>query len=147
VEHWETFAIIYFCSWPAPYRSSIPIDLRGRHLVKLNGDLVSVEAHKLLSEVPAGSEYFRLESLLNLRTETFEMEDGTRGEHYPSAPRYRFANKVLARLYTSRMFTAGMVFRRGCFLGDTTRMVNGDLVSDAKDVCENVTRKFLNSCM
>jgi hypothetical protein len=89
-----------------------------------------------LLEVPAGSEYFRLESLLTLRAETLEMEDGTRGEHYPSAPRDRFANKVLAQLYASRKFTTGMVFSRGCFLGDTTRMVNGDLVVDAKDACE-----------
>jgi hypothetical protein len=100
------------------------------------GDGRFLEADKLLPEVPAGSEYFRLESLLNLRAEIFEMEDGTRGEHYPSAPRDRFANKVLARLYTSRKFTTGMVFSRGCFLGDTTRMVNGDLVADAKDTCE-----------
>jgi hypothetical protein len=106
------------------------------------GDIVDVgdgrflEADKLLPEVPVGSEYFRLESLLNLRAETFEMEDGTRGEHYPSAPRDRFANNVLARLYKSRKFTTGMVFSRGCFLGDTTRMVNGDLVADARDAWE-----------
>jgi hypothetical protein len=100
------------------------------------GDGRSLEADKLLPEVPAGSEYFRLESLLALRAETFEMEDGNRGEHYPSAPRDRFANKVLARLYASRKYTTGMVFSRGCFLGDTTRMVNGDLVADAKDAGE-----------
>lgn len=95
------------------------------------GDGRFLEADKLLPEVPAGSEYYRLESLLTIRA-----ENGTRGEHYPSAPRDRFANKVLTRLYKSRKFTTGMVFSRGCFLSDTTRMVNGDLVADAKDACE-----------
>jgi hypothetical protein len=102
------------------------------------GDGRFFEADTLLPEVPAGSEYFRLESLLTVRAETFEREDGARGEHYPSAPRDRFANNVLKKLYTSRKYTTGMVFSRGCFLGDTTRMANGDLVADAsaRDACE-----------
>jgi hypothetical protein len=106
------------------------------------GDIVDVgdgrflEADKLLPEVPSGSEYCRLESLLTIRAATFEMEEGNQGEYNPSASRDRFANKVLARLYASRKFTAGMVFSRGCFLGDTTRMVNGDLVADANDAYE-----------
>jgi hypothetical protein len=83
-----------------------------------------LEADKLLLDVPAGSEYFRLESLLNVRA---EMEDDTRGEHYPSAPRDRFANNVLARLYKSRKFTTGMVFSR-LLSRRTTRMVNGVLL-------------------
>jgi hypothetical protein len=121
-----------------PRGSSIGETRRGSSLGAIVdvGDGRLVEADKLLPEVPAGSEYFRLESLLSLRAETFEMEDGPRGEHYPSAPRDRFANEVLARLYKSRKFTTGMVFSRGCFLGDTTRMVNGDLVGDAKDASE-----------
>jgi hypothetical protein len=100
------------------------------------GDGRFLEADKLLPEVPAGSEYARLESLLMIRAETFALEDGIRGEHSLSAPRDRFANKVLARLYASRKFTAGMICSRGCFLSDTTRMVNGDLVADGKDASE-----------
>jgi hypothetical protein len=106
------------------------------------GDIVDVgdgrflEADKLLPDVPSGSEYCRLESLLIVRAATFEMEDGNQGEYNVSAQRDRFANKVLARLYATRKFTAGMVFSRGCFIGDTTRMVHGDLVADANDAYE-----------
>lgn len=39
--------------------------------------------------------------------------------------RDRFANKVLGRLYESRAFTAGLVFSRGHFLGDVSKMVAG----------------------
>jgi len=37
----------------------------------------------------------------------------------------RFANKVLGRLYSRRAFTAGLVFSRGHFLGDVSKMVAG----------------------
>jgi len=97
----------------------------------------SIEADRLLSTVPHGSEYARLESLLIARAQTFGTEDGMRGEHYLSGPRDRFANKVLARLYASRRFTGRMVFSRGCFLGDTTRMVHMDLLADARDIGDN----------
>mmetsp|Transcript_24420 Transcript_24420/g.70318 ORF Transcript_24420/g.70318 Transcript_24420/m.70318 type:complete len:702 (+) Transcript_24420:185-2290(+) len=39
--------------------------------------------------------------------------------------RDRFANKVLGRLYESRAFTSGLVFSRGHFLGDVSKMVAG----------------------
>lgn len=41
--------------------------------------------------------------------------------------RDRFANKVLARLYSRRAYTAGLVFSRGHWLSDTSRMVSGSL--------------------
>lgn len=39
--------------------------------------------------------------------------------------RARFANKVLGRLYNRRAFTEGLVFSRGHFLGDVSKMVAG----------------------
>jgi hypothetical protein len=51
--------------------------------------------------------------------------------------RARFANKVLGRLYSRRAFTGGLVFSRGHFLGDVSKMVAGLLSAnsepDAKD--------------
>lgn len=39
--------------------------------------------------------------------------------------RDRFANKVLGRLYSQRIFTSDLVFSRGHFLGDVSKMVAG----------------------
>mmetsp|Transcript_17577 Transcript_17577/g.26678 ORF Transcript_17577/g.26678 Transcript_17577/m.26678 type:complete len:1423 (+) Transcript_17577:418-4686(+) len=44
--------------------------------------------------------------------------------------RARFANKVLGRLYNRRAFTGGLVFSRGHFLGDVSKMVAGRLSID-----------------
>ena len=44
--------------------------------------------------------------------------------------RARFANKVLGRLYSRRAFTGGLVFSRGHFLGDVSKMVAGLLSVD-----------------
>mmetsp|Transcript_13988 Transcript_13988/g.17788 ORF Transcript_13988/g.17788 Transcript_13988/m.17788 type:complete len:133 (+) Transcript_13988:817-1215(+) len=53
-------------------------------------------------------------------------EKGAREERIRSA-RDRFANKVLARLYARNAYTPGLVFSRGHFLSDTSRMVSGSL--------------------
>jgi len=51
--------------------------------------------------------------------------------------RARFANKVLGRLYSRRAFAGGLVFSRGHFLGDVSKMVAGllsgnvDAIDDA----------------
>jgi len=47
--------------------------------------------------------------------------------------RARFANKVLGRLYSRRAFTGGLVFSRGHFLGDVSKMVAGLLSADFVD--------------
>ena len=47
--------------------------------------------------------------------------------------RARFANKVLGRLYSRRAFTGGLVFSRGHFLGDVSKMVAGLLSSEHVD--------------
>jgi len=46
--------------------------------------------------------------------------------------RARFVNKALVRLYDRRAFTGGLVFSRGHFLGDVSKMVAG-LLSNAGD--------------
>jgi hypothetical protein len=58
-----------------------------------------------------------------------EFGDGKEGRR-PSltrrrSSRARFANKVLGRLYSRRAFTGGLVFSRGHFLGDVSKMVAG----------------------
>lgn len=57
------------------------------------------------------------------------------GDRRPSISRRRpsqarFANKVIGRLYNRRAFTAGLVFGRGHFLGDISKMVAGLVTSD-----------------
>lgn len=51
--------------------------------------------------------------------------------------RARFMNKALVRLYDRRAFTGGLVFSRGHFLGDVSKMVAG-LLSNAGDSSVNV---------
>ena len=61
-------------------------------------------------------------------------EDGSRDRRSSMirrrSSRARFANKVLGRLYSRRAFTGGLVFSRGHFLGDVSKMVAGLLSSD-----------------
>jgi hypothetical protein len=53
----------------------------------------------------------------------------------------RKANKVLGRLYNRRAFTGGLVFSRGHFLGDVSKMVAGLLASDLDgDITEEAAR-------
>lgn len=100
-----------------------------------------VEADKVLQNIPPDSEYARLELTLALRTERLQasFEDSSHTAPRRSQRRTsqmapdRFANKVLARLYASKKFTAGLTFGRGCFLGDTSRMVSGELVHETGD--------------
>lgn len=50
--------------------------------------------------------------------------------HRRRSSKARKANKVLGRLYNRRAFTGGLVFSRGHFLGDVSKMVAGLLASD-----------------
>jgi len=45
----------------------------------------------------------------------------------------RFANKVLNRLNKRRLYSSGLVFSRGHFLGDISKMAAGDLVDTGAD--------------
>jgi hypothetical protein len=91
--------------------------------------IAPVQADKLLPNVQQNSEYSRLETVLYLRME--EVEDEYMMSRTPvdssGAQRDKFANKVLARLYSRRAYTEYLLFSRGNFLCDTSRMVSGDL--------------------
>ena len=52
--------------------------------------------------------------------------------------RARFVNKALVRLYDRRAFTGGLVFSRGHFLGDVSKMVAGLLSKsgDSSDIVD-----------
>merc|ERR1712137_1020833 len=67
-------------------------------------------------------------------TFTDEQDPGTRSRRTSvlrrRSSRARFANKVLGRLYSRRAFTGGLVFSRGHFLGDVSKMVAGLLSTD-----------------
>ena len=94
-----------------------------------------------LIKVSPNSEYARLEVALQLRveeveTEEFDQEFLPREERMRNA-RDRFANKVLSRLYARDAYTAGIVFSRGHFLSDTSRMVSESLAFiQGKSSCE-----------
>lgn len=56
--------------------------------------------------------------------------------------RARFANKVLGRLYSRRAFTGGLVFSRGHFLGDVSKMVAGLLSNDASEADDDFGHSY-----
>jgi hypothetical protein len=99
---------------------------RAKHLSKDDevGEEVSHEDESLDAEN---------ESQLD-HTFTDEFDPGTRSRRSSvikrRGSRARFANKVLGRLYNRRAFTSGLVFSRGHFLGDVSKMVAGLLASD-----------------
>jgi hypothetical protein len=91
-----------------------------------------VDEDKLLA-VPPNSEYARLETALQQRVNKMDNDvydhprDMLPREELAQYARDRFANKVMARLYSRRAYTAGLIFSRGHFLSDISRMVSGDL--------------------
>eukprot|EP00566_Odontella_aurita_P001806 CAMPEP_0113592972 /NCGR_PEP_ID=MMETSP0015_2-20120614/38153_1 /TAXON_ID=2838 /ORGANISM="Odontella" /LENGTH=1756 /DNA_ID=CAMNT_0000499587 /DNA_START=517 /DNA_END=5788 /DNA_ORIENTATION=+ /assembly_acc=CAM_ASM_000160 len=93
---------------------------------------LSLVQDKLINVSP-NSEYARLEVALQLRVEEMETEAFNHSnepmprEKRVRSARDRFANKVLSRLYARHAFTSGIVFSRGHFLSDTSRMVSGSL--------------------
>ena len=109
-----------------------------------------LEVDKLMHHVDPNSEYARLETLLELRTE--QMSTPRRNSRERSVAsldksqmgRDRFANKVLSRLYSGRKYMGRLMFGRGCFLSDTSRMVSGELVHETVDGVQN-TEQHLHS--
>eukprot|EP00567_Pseudictyota_dubia_P015152 CAMPEP_0197438654 /NCGR_PEP_ID=MMETSP1175-20131217/5574_1 /TAXON_ID=1003142 /ORGANISM="Triceratium dubium, Strain CCMP147" /LENGTH=1734 /DNA_ID=CAMNT_0042968425 /DNA_START=546 /DNA_END=5750 /DNA_ORIENTATION=+ len=93
---------------------------------------LSLVQDKLINVSP-NSEYARLEVALQLRVVEMETEPFDHSnellprEKRIHSGRDRFANKVLSRLYARHAFTSGIVFSRGHFLSDTSRMVSGSL--------------------
>ena len=98
-----------------------------------------VEADKILSKVSVDSEYARLESLLQIRAEDMEdfsmqvENDDSATQQVVSAYRDRFANKILRKLYSRHAYTENIVFSRGNFLCDFSRLVSGDLAKNSFD--------------
>lgn len=89
---------------------------------------------KLMLASP-GTEYFKLEIGLQLRMEevetwNFDQSDDhltSTHEDYARNARDRYANKILSQLYSRQVFIPDLVFSRGNFLSDTTRMIRGSL--------------------
>merc|ERR1712228_430122 len=59
------------------------------------------------------------------------------GKKKRNSSRDRYTNKVLGRLYSRRAFTSGLVFSRGHFLGDVSKMVAGGLLSRESNTDED----------
>mmetsp|Transcript_30916 Transcript_30916/g.74283 ORF Transcript_30916/g.74283 Transcript_30916/m.74283 type:complete len:1382 (+) Transcript_30916:179-4324(+) len=108
--------------------------------------IANVEPDKVLQNINRNSEYFRLLECLQQRADEFEIDeevdseeedkksndDGSTADRAAGAikdQRDKFVNKVLARLYSRQAYTQNMVFSRGCFLCDTSRMISGDLAT------------------
>jgi len=95
------------------------------HIELSNGSLI--EYDKVIQEVSGNSEYARLESLLTARVHD-ELDDRSSVGRGTRTIEDRFINRMLGRLYAARRYTASLVFSRGAFLCDTSRMVSGELV-------------------
>mmetsp|Transcript_27340 Transcript_27340/g.40357 ORF Transcript_27340/g.40357 Transcript_27340/m.40357 type:complete len:1417 (-) Transcript_27340:50-4300(-) len=65
-------------------------------------------------------------------TDSVNCSEGNTSHARRRSSRARFANKVLGRLYNRRAFTGGLVFSRGHFLGDVSKMVAGRLCIDTE---------------
>jgi hypothetical protein len=107
-----------------------------------------IEPDKLLKNVHPNSEYARLEVTLQLRLEETKMRDEDSHASAVSSKNNiqrinhdRFANKVLARLYSRCAYTSGLVFSRGIFLSDTSRMVSGNLACINKSIAGHASSR------
>jgi hypothetical protein len=80
------------------------------------------------SDVSVGSSHdgsLDSEVALDTLDEGIDSKDRRSSMSRRRSSRARFANKVLGRLYSRRAFTGGLVFSRGHFLGDVSKMVAG----------------------
>lgn len=108
------------------------------------------EMDKPLHNISSSSEYARLELLLADRAKNSNTGDGqlpllTNRERHFHKTRYRYANKILARLYASRKYTPDCLFSLGTFLCDTSRMVSGELVRHQGSTVEAAVEKSTSS--
>jgi hypothetical protein len=96
-------------------------------------------------KVSLNSEYSRLEKYLTDRMNEIEGEtcnvDLTSRERRLRESRGRFANIVLRRLYSRRSWTSGLVFSRGHFLSDTSRMMCGSITFPREEANELIKDK------
>lgn len=116
--------------------------------------IANVQHDRILQNFSRNSEYSRLEECLkqmSYEIEDAEEEDNEINQNRRSRPSFtkanserrsttliaqrdRFVNKVMARLYTRRAYTRDLVFSKGAFLSDTSRMICGDLAIISKSV-------------
>lgn len=89
-----------------------------------NGDIV--EYDKVIQEVSGSSEFARLESLLTARV--YDDYDDKSSVGKSRRAEDRFMNRMLGRLYAARRYTASLVFSKGAFLCDTSRMMGGEVL-------------------
>lgn len=100
-----------------------------------------LEVDRPLSGISQDNEYGKLQHFLSMRALKTGKLSSSQNETRKSrqkAARDRFLNKVLVRLNSSRRYVPGLVFSRGCFLCDTSRMVSGELVLDSTDAEHSV---------
>lgn len=106
---------------------------------------VSHDDRSLLLDNEQGDRDFGLgvdgESLVEAVVEKMRIDGGehpmTKSQLRRRSSRDRFANKVLGRLYSRRAFTAGLVFSKGHFLGDVSKMVAGLLSNHSENDASN----------
>jgi len=85
---------------------------------------------KELFGVSSSSEYGRLEEMLKSRAISVRLSNSNPSEFERENEEWvsfrgHFANKVLAKLYSRRAYTTDLLFSRGVFLCDSSRMVYG----------------------
>jgi glyoxylase-like metal-dependent hydrolase (beta-lactamase superfamily II) len=90
-----------------------------------NGDIVDYD--KVIQDVSGNSEFARLESLLTARAYD-EFDDRMSAAKGQRLAQDRFVNRMLGRLYAARRYTSSLIFTRGSFVCDTSRMVSGELL-------------------
>lgn len=93
-----------------------------------------VKADKQIIVSP-NSEYAKLERILkgivneHAKNASMPKTRPTINQH-DRKTRRKFANKVLARLNSRNAYTEGLIFSKGHFLSDTSRMVRGSLAGE-----------------
>ena len=83
---------------------------------------------KQLLDISRTSEYGRLETILTRRAKQFDSRiENLAEDTLWNVIKGRFANKVLGRLYSRRAYTSGLVFCRGGFLCDVSKIMSGSV--------------------
>lgn len=106
---------------------------RADYLQKEGSNESDVSASESNDDTDTHADDAEMESQLDY-TFTDDVDPGVRSRRTSvirrRSSRARFANKVLGRLYSRRAFTSGLVFSRGHFLGDVSKMVAGLVPTD-----------------
>lgn len=102
-------------------------------------DGYTVEVFKMIQDLPAESEFAKLEVYMALRAEKIDEDPDFRSSRRSHSKKMdqkhndRNVNKLFARLYASRKTINGLILSRGCFLSDTSSLVSGHLVQVTRE--------------